>query len=168
LAPLTTSQTNNAINRMGKPLAGKKRIVIMLSVVIITIAVITLVRSLAISSAVVAAAKKAKLTYEIIQIREATQSFDTEYGFYPIAPDNATVIKILTGATGEENRRRIAFINIKPSDLDAKGELLDPWGTPFDLSVFMNGNIHVRSAGPDKIFNTTDDEQGDTNLSGEK
>ena len=153
---------------MGKPLAGNKRIVIMLTVVIITIAVIILVRSMAISGPAFTAAKKAKLNYEIIQIREATQSFDTEYGFYPTASDNATVIKILTGAADEENRRRIAFMNVKPSDLNAKGELLDPWGTPFDLSVFMNGNLHVRSAGPDKIFDTPDDEQGDTNLSGEK
>ena len=53
--------------------------------------------------------------------------------------------------------RRIQFLTIKPSDLNARDEMLDPWGMPIQLSVAADGTIHMRSAGPDKIFGTPDD-----------
>jgi len=33
----------------------------------------------------------------------------------------------------------------------------DPWGTPFRLTPTSKGGIEIRSAGPDKRFDTDDD-----------
>jgi hypothetical protein len=153
---------------MEKPLAGKRRTVTMLGIVVITITVILLVNELRIGNRVLTAAKKEKLANEYTQVQTAAISSYTEYSVYPSAPDNATLIRMLTGESAEGNQRRIAFISIKDSDRDAKGDLLDPWGTPVELSVTADGKLHARSAGPDKTFGTADDISGDTNLSGEK
>jgi len=102
-------------------------------------------------------AKRQKLTNEMFQVQTAMSSYYTEYSEYPTAHDNATLIKMLNGESAEGNQRHIAFVSFMQSDFDAKGELLDPWGTPIDLSVTADGKLHARSAGPDKIFGTPDD-----------
>ena len=84
-------------------------------------------------------------------------NYYTEYSVYPVASDNATLIKSLGGVSADGNSRRIAFVSFRPSDLNAQGELLDPWGQPLQLSVDADGNFHARSAGPDKILGTADD-----------
>jgi hypothetical protein len=112
---------------------------------------------LSVAPTTILAAKRAKLQNELNQVQTAFLSYYTEYAEYPVTSDNATLIKILTGLTANENSRQIAFLTVKPSDENAKGELLDPWGTPLEMSVTHDGVIHLRSAGPDKIFGTADD-----------
>jgi hypothetical protein len=37
------------------------------------------------------------------------------------------------------------------------GSLVDPWGTQITFQCSASGNVVVRSAGRDRLFNTTDD-----------
>ena len=139
----------------------KKRVLTSYGVVALLILLALLLTLQPTGGTVFAAAKKAMVADRFNQIQTAELSYYTEYSVYPVAPDAATLVRILTGATKDGNQRQIAFANFKPSDLGAKGDLLDPWGTPMELSVTADGKRHARSAGPDKIFGTADDISGD-------
>ena len=39
----------------------------------------------------------------------------------------------------------------------ARGALVDPWGTSITFHCMPNGDVVVRSAGPDRLFHTDDD-----------
>ncbi len=104
-----------------------------------------------------AALRRAKLANEFNQVQTAVLGYYTEYTEYPVAPDNATLIQMLNGMSAKGNTRQIAFVTFRQSDLDEKSELLDPWGTPIQLSVDADGHLLMRSAGPDKTFGTADD-----------
>ena len=71
----------------------------------------------------------------------------------PETTDNTRLQKILSG----DNPRKIAFLLLKPTDLNSTGEMIDSWGTPFRITYGPESTVHVISAGPDKIFGTTDD-----------
>jgi hypothetical protein len=135
----------------------KEPFVTVYGVVALLLAVALLIAASLPSSGVFNAGKRAALSNELNQVQTAVLNYYTEYSEYPVTSDNATLIKILTGLTATENSRQIAFLTVKPSDENAKGELLDPWGTPLEMSVTHDGVIHLRSAGPDKIFGTADD-----------
>jgi hypothetical protein len=102
-------------------------------------------------------AHRHKLESDINQVQTAVLNYYTEYSVYPVAPDNATLVKMLTGLNAGGNARQVAFLNLKPSDFNDQGELLDPRGTPIQFSVTADGTLHARSAGPDKTFGTADD-----------
>jgi len=108
----------------------KKRVLTSYGVVALLILLALLLTLQPTGGTVFAAAKKAMVADRFNQIQTAELSYYTEYSVYPVAPDAATLVRILTGATKDGNQRQIAFANFKPSDLGAKGDLLDPWGTP--------------------------------------
>ncbi len=64
-------------------------------------------------------------------LAEAVKSHRREYGSYP-AGDNAQIIATLRG----ENPGKVVFFETPSTWINPKGELIDPWGTPyrFDLS----------------------------------
>jgi len=99
------------------------------------------------------AAHKIRAANQITQIFTASQGYRTEYGELPESSENYRLKKILCG----DNQRGIAFLVVKPSDLNPNGEMTDPWGTPFRIIFDSNSKVHVISAGPDKIFGTADD-----------
>ncbi len=103
------------------------------------------------------AAKKMSMYNKFNQVQAAVLSYYTEYSVYPVAANSATLVRMLDGTSGVGNSRQITFVSFKASDLNAKGELLDPWGRPLQISVDSDGNIKARSAGPDKTFGTADD-----------
>ncbi len=90
-------------------------------------------------------------------IAGAVQYYEKEYGVMPPVTSNAQFIKVLMG----DNPRKIEFIDMGPrqDERNANGEMIDPWGTPFQFSVDDKGKFHFRSAGPDKIFGTADDRE---------
>lgn len=47
--------------------------------------------------------------------------------------------------------------DLVPEYLKTKTELLDPWGTPFELESDDEMNLEIISAGKDKTFDNTDD-----------
>jgi hypothetical protein len=89
----------------------------------------------------------------LAQVHTAVLSYETEYGVSPPGSDNASLIKALEG----DNPRKIEFINLKPTDTDSAGEIIDSWGTPLQIIMTNPNHPVVKSAGPDKIWNTKDD-----------
>jgi hypothetical protein len=99
------------------------------------------------------AAKRAKAQNEISQITTACENYKNEYFVLPDSTENYRLTKVLCG----DNPRKIAFLTPGPSDMNANGELIDPWGTPFRITFDAKSGPHAVSAGPDKIFGTKDD-----------
>ncbi|HXC98287.1 MAG TPA: hypothetical protein VN048_03020 [Verrucomicrobiae bacterium] len=59
---------------------------------------------------------------------------------------------------GGDNPKHINFISIDSGmRLDADGELVDPWGTPYFFHQISGDDTEVRSAGPDRVMYTSDD-----------
>jgi hypothetical protein len=59
---------------------------------------------------------------------------------------------------GGDNPKHINFISTDSGmRLDADGELVDPWGTPYFFHQISGDDTEVRSAGPDRVMYTSDD-----------
>jgi hypothetical protein len=64
----------------------------------------------------------------------------------------------ITAALNGDNPKGANFI--KPEDgmrINAKGELVDPWGTPFFFHQISGTEMEIHSAGPDRVMWTADD-----------
>ena len=71
-----------------------------------------------------------------------------EYGQWP-AGEHVDVIKTLRG----ENPKGIVFLDVPQANVTERGELSDPWGTPYRLSIDRRTRrAMVHSAGPDRRF----------------
>jgi hypothetical protein len=78
-------------------------------------------------------------------------AFHTRMGENPVGT-NAEITKSLMGG----NPIHATFSPDVPR-LNAKGELIDPWGTPYFFHQISGDHMEIRSAGPDKIMGTSDD-----------
>jgi len=67
--------------------------------------------------------------------------------------DNAEITAALTG----ENSLGLRLIARSHPAINADGELVDRWGTPFRFHALAGDRMELRSAGPDKKFGTPDD-----------
>lgn len=74
------------------------------------------------------------------------QQYKEFAGTYPVG-DNADIAKALLGRT----EKKILILAVRKSDLNNKGEITDPWGTPLQFYFSKNG-VLIRSAGPNKIW----------------
>jgi hypothetical protein len=68
--------------------------------------------------------------------------------------ENAEITAVLTG----RNRLGFAFIPPDCGAIDAKGQLVDRWGTPYFFHQLSGEKMEIRSAGPDRELWTADDE----------
>lgn len=84
--------------------------------------------------------------------------FTTTFPVAQLPPlgDNEDVTAALTG----RNRRRLVFLPPDSPLIDAKGRLLDRWGTPYFFHAMSAETIGLRSAGPDRRLFTADDITG--------
>lgn len=84
----------------------------------------------------------------------------------PLAGDNQMVMEALTG----RNPGNLVVFPANHPALDAQGQLLDRWGTPYFFHALSGEEMEIFSAGPDREFNTGDDVQrsyrGDQPLTG--
>ena len=81
------------------------------------------------------------------------KAYRIEYGSFPKG-STAQITAALSG----KNLQHMVFI--EPSEQFIRvvdGQIIDPWGTPFSITVPTETNVVVRSAGWDKIFGTADD-----------
>jgi hypothetical protein len=85
-------------------------------------------------------------------LKTACKSFLVEYKMFP-SGDNATITAALRGA----NPRRVIFIELNSRDVNSVGEVVDPWGTPYRFTMENGQPPLIRSAGPDRAFDTKDD-----------
>jgi hypothetical protein len=64
----------------------------------------------------------------------------------------------ITSQLSGDNPKHINFLD--PEDgmrINEKGELIDPWGTPYFFHQLSATDMEIHSAGPDKIMWTSDD-----------
>jgi hypothetical protein len=74
------------------------------------------------------------------------QQYREFFGSYPTG-NNATVAKALLG----RGEKKVMILAARKSDMNDKGEILDPWGTPLRL-YFSDNEVMIRSAGANKVW----------------
>lgn len=74
------------------------------------------------------------------------QQYKEFVGSYPTG-SNAQITKALLGQT----EKKVLILAVRRSDVNDKGEIVDPWGTPLQF-YFSNNEVLIRSAGPNKAF----------------
>ena len=84
---------------------------------------------------------------EVDNLFEAFHQYKQYVGNYPTG-NNAEIAKALLHG---ENPKKIIILAVKKAELNAKGEIVDPWGTPLKI-YFANNEVFIRSAGPNKQF----------------
>jgi hypothetical protein len=99
------------------------------------------------------AAYRAEAAQQLDSIKTACLNYQSEYNKLPETSENYRLVAILCG----DNMRKIQFLYVKPPDLNPNREMIDPWKTPFRITFDSGSNVHVISAGQDKIFGTADD-----------
>lgn len=74
------------------------------------------------------------------------QQYKEFVGSYPVG-NNLDIARALSGQT----EKKVLILAVRKSDLNQKGEIIDPWGTP--LQFYVSGNsVLIRSAGPNKVW----------------
>ncbi len=64
----------------------------------------------------------------------------------------------ITSQLSGENPKHINFLNSEDGvRINEKGELIDPWGTPYFFHQLSGTEMEIHSAGPDRIMWTSDD-----------
>lgn len=74
------------------------------------------------------------------------QQYKQFTGSYPPG-NNASLAKALLGQTDA----RVLILAVRQNELNDKGEIVDPWGTPFRF-YFSGDEVLIRSAGPNRVF----------------
>ena len=91
-------------------------------------------------------AKTSKFNIDVENLFVGLQQFKEHVGSYPTG-NNADILKALQG----QNSKNLIVLVGRKSDLNSKGEIVDPWGTP--LRIYFSGTgILIRSAGPNRRF----------------
>src|SRR3989440_9140932 len=74
------------------------------------------------------------------------QQYKEFVGTYPTG-NNIAITKALLGQT----EKKVLILSVRKSDVNDKGEILDPWGTPVSF-YFSHNVVMIRSAGPNKVW----------------
>jgi hypothetical protein len=91
-------------------------------------------------------AKTAKFNEDVENLFAGLQKYKERVGNYPVG-GNAEVAKALQG----DNSKNIIILVGRKTELNEKGEYVDPWGTPLRI-YFSQENILIRSAGQNRRF----------------
>jgi hypothetical protein len=84
---------------------------------------------------------------EVDNLFDAFHQYKTHVGSYP----SGNSVEIAKALLEGQNPKKIIILAVKKADLNAKGEIVDPWGTPLKI-YFANNEVLIRSAGPNKQF----------------
>lgn len=82
----------------------------------------------------------------------AIVQYHVEYGSFP----TGGLVQIERALLGE-NLRKIPFLCTKTRSPNANRELVDAWGTPYQIRFLSNDQVVVRSAGKNRVFGDSDD-----------
>lgn len=74
------------------------------------------------------------------------QQYKEFVGTYPTG-NNSQITKALLGQT----EKKVLILAVRRSDMNDKGEITDPWGTPLQF-YFSHNEVLIRSAGPNKVW----------------
>lgn len=91
-------------------------------------------------------ARTAQFNEDVDNLFNALQKYKERVGAYPMG-GNLEVSKALQGA----NPKNVIVIVGRKTNMNDKGEFVDPWGTPLRI-YFSDTGILIRSAGPNRRF----------------
>jgi hypothetical protein len=91
-------------------------------------------------------AKTAKFNTDAENLILGIQQYREFTGSYP-GGNNAAIARALLGRT----EKKVLILAVRKSDMNDKGEILDPWGTPLRF-YFSENEVLIRSAGPNKVW----------------
>jgi hypothetical protein len=91
-------------------------------------------------------ARTAKFNEDVENLFIGLQKYKERVGSYPIG-GNAQVAKALQG----NNEKNVIILVGRKTELNDKGEYVDPWNTPLRI-YFSDSGVLVRSAGPNRRF----------------
>ena len=93
-------------------------------------------------------ARTAQFNNDVEDLFTALQKYKERVGSYPTG-GNLEVSKALQGG----NSKNVIVIvgSARKSNLNDKGEFIDPWGTPLRI-YFSDNGVLIRSAGPNRRF----------------
>jgi hypothetical protein len=74
------------------------------------------------------------------------QQFKEFTGGYPTG-NNIQIAKALLG----QSEKKVLILAVRKANINDKGEILDPWGTPLQF-YFSHNEVMIRSAGPNKAW----------------
>jgi hypothetical protein len=90
--------------------------------------------------------KIAKFNQDADNLILGIQQYKEFVGQYPTG-NNISIAKALLGQT----EKKVLILAVRRSDMNDKGEILDPWGTPLAF-YFSHNEVMIRSAGPNKVW----------------
>lgn len=90
--------------------------------------------------------KVAKFNADCDSLILGIQQYKEFVGTYP-GGDNITIAKALLG----QSNKKVLILAVRKSDMNDKGEILDPWGTPLQF-YFSHNEVMIRSAGPNRVW----------------
>jgi len=85
-------------------------------------------------------------------MRTRIRQYGAMFGGNPVGT-NPEITKALQG----DNPKHIDFLKPDGNRVNTKGELVDPWGTPYFFHQLSASETEIRSAGPDRVMYTADD-----------
>ncbi len=85
-------------------------------------------------------------------MRTSVRNYGSTFGGNPIGT-NQEITRALNG----ENPKQIKFLKDDGNRINANGELVDIWGTPYFFHQLAATDMEIRSAGPDRKMYTSDD-----------
>lgn len=86
-------------------------------------------------------------------IRRAVHQYGDTFGGNPVGTNPE-----ITAALNGHNPKQINFLRDEPGvRINASGEMIDSWGTPYFFHQLSAHDMEIHSAGPDKIMWTSDD-----------
>jgi hypothetical protein len=90
---------------------------------------------------------------DVETVSRLLQEYRSAFGAMPVGEMNDEIVRRLQG----ENPRGLAVLPKAHSNINAAGELVDRWGTPYRFHPESSWMMTVRSAGPDKRMWSSDD-----------
>lgn len=90
--------------------------------------------------------KVAKFNSDCDNLILGIQQYKEFVGTYPTG-SNVQIVRSLLGQTD----KKVLILAVRRSDLNDKGEIVDPWGTPMQF-YFSHNEVLIRSAGPNKAW----------------
>lgn len=85
-------------------------------------------------------------------MRTTIRQYGSTFGGNPVGTNPE-----ITGALQGDNPKQINFLKPDGNRVNATGELVDPWGTPYFFHQISGEEMEIRSAGPDRVMYTGDD-----------
>jgi hypothetical protein len=91
-------------------------------------------------------ARTAQFNEDVENLFAGLQKYKERVGSYPVG-GNANVAKALQG----QNSKNVIILVGRKTELNEKGEYVDPWGTPLRI-YFSDNGVLIRSAGQNRRF----------------